>query len=258
MTKKTRLSGSHQKCWLWGRHVVMETLRSARWPVLELHLADNLDAATRDEARTLAETQGVEVLRIEPPDRLEQLCHARAHQGCLAKMAEFAYAPVDDLLAARSERPLYVVLDGIQDPHNLGAMARSAEAFGVDALLLPAHGQVGVTTAVARASAGAVSRIPIAQVEELPAFVDRLTREGIIVVGASEKAGAAIGDIDLTQPLALVIGNEATGIRPELQSRCAVLARIPHRGAIGSLNAAAAAAILLYEVQRQRNTGSEV
>jgi len=248
------LLGSHQKCWLWGRNVVLETLRAGAWPVLELHLAGTLAADELEAARRLAERHGIQV-KVQAAARLEQLCHAPEHQGYLAKMGPFSYADAEMLLADRPPAPLYAVLDSIQDPHNFGAVVRSAEVFGLDAVFIAEREQVGVTTAVARASAGAVSRVPIARVVDLPVLAARLKAAGVALVAASEKADAPITAHDFLGATAIVIGSEAHGIRPALLERCDALVRIPQHGRIGSLNAAAAAAVVFYEARRQRSEG---
>jgi len=245
------LLGSHQKCWLWGRNVVLETLRAGAWPVLELHVAGTLAAEDVEAVRTLAERRGIPI-KVQAAARLEQLCHAPEHQGYLAKMGPFPYANVEALLADRSPTPLYAVLDSIQDPHNFGAVVRSAEVFGLDAIFIAEREQVGVTTAVARASAGAVSRVPIARVADLPALAARLKAAGVTLVAASEKAETLITAHDFLGATAIVIGSESHGIRPALVERCDALVRIPQHGRIGSLNAAAAAAVVFYEARRQR------
>lgn len=247
---KKALLGSHQKCWLWGRHLVIETLRAGRWPILDLYLSDRLPAALAGEAREAAERVGVPIC-VESPDALSRRCHTEEHQGFLARMSEFPYARMEDILAERPASPLYALTAGIQDPHNLGAILRSAEVFGLDALFIEERGQVGVTSMVARSSAGAVNRIPVARARLL-ALADRMRAEGIAVVGASEKAATGISDFDFARPCAIVIGNEGSGISAELAARCSAMVRIPQAGAIGSLNAAAAAAVFFYEARRQR------
>ena len=246
--------GSHQKCWLWGRNVVLETLGSGTWPVLELHLAGTLAAEELETARQLAERRGIPI-KVQAAARLEQLCHAPEHQGYLAKMGPFPYADAKMLLADRPPAPLYAVLDGIQDPQNFGAVVRSAEVFGLDAIFIAERDQVGVTTAVARASAGAVSRVPIARVADLPALAARLKAAGIVLVAASEKAEILITAHDFLGATAIVIGSESHGIRAALVARCDALVRIPQHGQMGSLNAAAAAAVVFYEARRQRTQG---
>jgi len=243
--------GSHQKCWLWGRNVVLETLRARTWPVLELHLAGTLAADELEAARTIADRRSIPV-KVQAAARLEQLCHAPEHQGYLAKMGPFPYADAEMLLEDRPPAPLYAVLDSIQDPHNFGAVVRSAEVFGLDAIFIAERDQVGVTTAVARASAGAASRVPIARVADLPALAARLKAAGIALVAASEKAKVPITAHDFLGATAIVIGSESHGIRPALVKCCDALVRIPQHGRIGSLNAAAAAAVVFYEARRQR------
>lgn len=248
---KPTLLGNHQRCWLWGRHVVTETLRAARWPVLELHLSDRLPDDDLAFAEQWAEaTEGT--LFVEPLERLTELCHSREHQGFLAKMAMFPYDRIDEVLARAKSPPLFGLLDGLQDPHNFGAIIRSAHVLGVDALFVPMHGQVEVTTQVARSSAGAVNHLPIAQADDLVALAKQLRARGVRVLGTSQRASTSISDCDLTQPSAVVIGNEGSGIRAELLAVCDELVTIPQFGAIESLNAAVSAGILFYEAQRQR------
>ena len=219
--------------------------------MLELHLSDRLP---EDDLAFAAEwSQFREVpLTIEPFDRLTDLCHSREHQGFLAKMAAFPYDRVEDVLSAAKPQPLFGLLDGLQDPHNFGAVIRSAHVLGVDALFVPTHGQVEVTAQVARSSAGAVNHISIAQADDVVALAKQLRSLGIRVIGTSQRASQPIGDCDLTRAAVIVIGNEGTGIRDELLAVCDELVTIPQFGAVESLNAAVSAGILFYEAQRQR------
>src|SRR5712691_4273343 len=176
---KPELLGNHQKCWLWGRHAVMETLRAARWPVIELHVSDQLPRDDLEFAVDFARRQERIDFYKEPLDRLTQLCHSREHQGFLAKMAPFPYDRVEDVLATATPRTLFAILDGFQDPHNFGAVIRSAHVLGIDALFVPSRGQVEVTAQVARSSAGAVNHIRIAQAEDLLSLTAQLRSRGI-------------------------------------------------------------------------------
>jgi 23S rRNA (guanosine2251-2'-O)-methyltransferase len=248
---KRKLLGNHQRCWLWGRNLVRETLLAGRWPILELHLADDLPAEQLAEAQRAAQAHGV-TLHVANRDALQRLARTGEHQGYVAKMAPFPLRSAEDLLAIATREPLFLILDGIQDPYNFGAMLRSAAAFGVDAVFIGSRGQVPVTSLVARASAGAVNRVPIAEVGDLVDFAHELRRRGIQIIGASEKAERDLTACDFRRSTALVLGNEGTGIRPELLSACEAIARIPLAANIDSLNAAAAAAVFLFEVQRQR------
>lgn len=254
--KQPKLLGSHQKCWLWGRNAVLETLSAGKWPALELALAADLPAGELKRAQTLAERRGIPV-SIEPAEALQRRCRSPEHQGYVAKMPPFPYDDADSLLRNRPQRPLYVVLDSIQDPHNFGAIVRSAEVMAFDAVFIAETGQVGVTSAVARSSAGAVNHVPIARAGDLPGLARRLKQLDVRLVGASEKAEINIIDCDLTRPVAIVIGSEATGISPELADLCDETARIPQYGRVGSLNAAVSAGILFYEARRQRAAQDE-
>jgi 23S rRNA (guanosine2251-2'-O)-methyltransferase len=245
------LLGSHARCWIWGRNLVGETVRAGRWPIVELYLSDDLAADQLEEVGGTATGRGVNV-HVEKPQILEQLCHTGEHQGFLAKMGPFPYAPINEILSTAVEKPVYLVLDSIQDPYNFGAMLRSAGAFALDAVIIGKHRQVPVTSMVARSSAGVVNQVPIVQVADLAGLTQSLRQRAIRVMGASEKAEASLVDCDFREATAIVIGNEGTGISPELLACCDSLARIPIAGTVGSLNAAAAAAVFFYEVRRQR------
>jgi 23S rRNA (guanosine2251-2'-O)-methyltransferase len=252
-TKKPLLA-SHQRSWLWGRNLVLETLAGGIWPVHELYLADDLPA---DAA--LAEIARGEATKLKPArvsrKRLAQLAGVDDHQGYLARVGPYPYVEAEALRGRGRQPPLWLVLDSVQDPYNLGAMLRSAEVFGVDGVFLGAQGQTGVNSLAARSSAGAVNRLGIARVESVPELIAALRREAVRVVGASVEADYALDACDLAGPTALVIGNEASGLSREVMAACNMVARIPQEGGLNSLNAAAAAAVCLYEAQRQRRSG---
>jgi 23S rRNA (guanosine2251-2'-O)-methyltransferase len=248
---KQKLLGSHQKCWIWGRNLVLETLAAGRWKILDLHLSSELPESLRGAAFRLACERGLAPV-VGDAESLTRICHTSEHQGFLARMTEFPYAPAAELLAALPAGPFCVVLDGIQDPHNFGAIVRSAEVFGADAVWIGERGQVGVTSMVARSSVGAVNRIPIARVPDLVALAGELKGRGVAVVGASEKAERPLMACDFRGGTAIVIGNEGVGPTPALKACCDAWVAIPQVGRIGSLNAAVAAGIFFYEVRRQR------
>lgn len=248
---KQKLLGSHQKCWIWGRNAVLETLTAGRWKILDLHLSSQLPPAQIELARSQAAGQGLEPV-LEDAEQLSRLCHTTEHQGYLARMTEFPYAALEPVLAALPAVPFCVILDGLQDPYNFGAIIRSAEIFGADAVFINESGQVGVTSMVVRSSAGAVNRIPIVRLPDVLAAVECLRGRGVQVVAASEKAEYDLMSHDLKTGTAIVIGNEGVGPRPELLRHCNAAVRIPQVGQIGSLNAAVAAGIFCYEVRRQR------
>jgi len=251
---KRKLLGSHQRSWVWGRRLILEILRGGRWGIAELLLAEDLPESERDEAGDLAEAQGTPV-RTEPGERLRALCHSAEHQGYLAKMLEFPYADPEETLARLADpnqpRPFHVLLDRVQDPHNFGAIIRSAEVLGVDAVWIGSRDQVGVTSMVARSSAGAVNRIPIARAPDVLALAGQLRELGLALVAATEKGAVDCTAHDFATPTALILGNEGEGIAPEILALCDARVRVPQSGAIGSLNVAAAAAVLFYEARRQ-------
>jgi len=252
--KQRQLLGSHQRCWLWGRHLVRETLAAGIWPILQLSLAGDLDTDRLDEARALASVHGVPC-EVCPRADLTRLCKSPEHQGYVAKMGSFPYRAIDEMLARESETPLYLVLDSLQDPYNFGAIIRSAEVFGVDGLCVGSSAQAEVSSFVARSSAGAVNRLPIGRAATVADALRSLRERGVRIVGASEKSSVLAPEYDFRQPVAIVIGNEGSGLDDSVRGLCDDIVAIPQQGHTGSLNAAMAAAILLYEVRRQRDKG---
>jgi 23S rRNA (guanosine2251-2'-O)-methyltransferase len=249
--KKEKLLGNHQKCWIWGRNTVTETLVAQRWTIHELHIADSLPGEQQEQLHELARQAETPVF-VEPVSELKRLCHSGEHQGLIAKMAPFPYNEWDEILSLPTACPFYLVLDSIQDPFNLGAMIRSAEVLGATAIILGEQEQVGVTSLVARTSAGAVNHIPITRVNNLPDAVNQLKDRKVTIVAARETVETNPSQHNFKKPTALVIGNEGRGISEELIVLCDANIRIPQYGQVGSLNAAIAASILLYEAARQR------
>ena len=249
---KKKLLGSHQKCWIWGRNAVMETLQAGRWPIVDLYVSRLLPQECLDQIGALCARAGL-VPVIEDPEVLAQLCHTTEHQGYLARMTDFPYADATQVLTSLPGDPFCVILDGIQDPFNFGAIIRSAEVFGAHAIFIGETGQVGVTSMVVRSSAGAVNRIPISRVPDLEVWAGELKARSLRIVAASEKATAKLMDNDFSAGSAIVIGNEGVGPRSGLLSQCDSVVKIPQVGHIGSLNAAVAAGIFFYEVRRQRS-----
>ena len=217
--KKPLLMGSHQRCWIWGRMSVTETLRAGRWPILELYLNKDLPADELDSAARLADGLNLTV-SLQPAETLSRLCHTDEHQGYLAKMPPFPYDDAEALLRRSPDRAFYVVLDAVQNPFNFGAILRSADALGVDAVFVAATNQVEVTSLVVRASAGAVNHTPLAKVDDLAAFIGRLKADGLTIIGTSPRAKRDVSQADFSHPVAILLGNEAVGIRPELMALC--------------------------------------
>ncbi len=252
---KQPLLGNHQKCWIWGRNTVLETLQAARWPVVELYLSDELEPQRLETARRLADESNVPTV-VETHEAISRRCRSREHQGYLAKMTPYPYADSGRFLDARSSAPLFVLLDAIQDPYNFGAIIRSAVALGVDAMFVGRRGQSEVSSLVARSSAGAVNQLPIAQADDLVVLAAHLNALGICVVAAARDGSQPACEFDFRQPTAIVIGNEGAGIRDDLLQVCERRVSIPQSGNFDSLNAAVAAGILFYEANRQRTSVS--
>ena len=242
---------NHNRCWIWGRNVVLETLRAGRWPILELLIGDRADDTLWDEAVRLAKQLGITAQAMDDAT-LTKACHSGEHQGMAARMAPFPYATVEQLLNGLPAEALLVVLDRLQDPFNFGAIVRSASTLGLHAIVIGQKEQVEVNSLVARSSAGAVNHIAIASTDDLIRSVDTFRERGFQIVAASEKAAAPLCEADFRQPTVAIIGNEGKGIRPELLARCDRSLGIPMSGPVGSLNAAVAAGILFYEMRRQR------
>lgn len=250
-SRKTSLMGNHQRCWLWGRHSVIELLRADRWHPIELGMSADLPTNVAREVRAWAGRHNCPV-ESWTADEIEDRCRASDHQGLIARMPEFPYHSVEELLPTLPASGWCVLLDGIQDPFNFGAILRSAEVLGASAAFVGGDQQCGVTAQVVRSSAGAVLHLPLARGESLNQIAKSLKSRGFQLCGASEKATQTPSEVDFRQPTCLLIGNEGRGISPELLALCDQTVAIPQAGKVGSLNAAVAAGILCYEIGRQR------
>ena len=243
--------GNHQKCWLWGRHSVLELLRADRWTPLEIGLGPGLPTAVISEVQKWAQRHHCP-LESWSDAEIEDRCRASDHQGLIARMPEFPYRGVDELLQSWPANAWCILLDGIQDPFNFGAILRSAEVLGAHAAFVGGEQQCGVTAQVVRSSAGAVLHLPLARGDSALAVARSLKSRDFQLCGASEKATQSPSEVDFRRPTCLVIGNEGRGISPELLAQCDQTVAIPQSGQVGSLNAAVAAGILCYEIGRQR------
>ncbi|MGE3316972.1 MAG: TrmH family RNA methyltransferase [Planctomycetaceae bacterium] len=249
--RRRKFLGSHQRAWIWGRYPVLETLRAGFWKPLELRLSTRLPEPERVEVEArIAELELS--ARFVDPDELTVHCGTTEHQGYAARMPPFPYRDANDVVQSAVANPIFVVLDGIQDPHNFGAIVRTADAMAIDGLFVGTRGQSEITSQVVRSSAGAVNHVPIAAVESLVEFVRQQRERGFQIAAASEENGRQAADCDFKRPTLLIIGNEGSGVRSELLELCEVIATIPQFGHVGSLNAAVSAGILFYEARRQR------
>lgn len=239
--------------YIYGRRAVLEALRASAERVNKLFIAQGIRGETINEIRELARQNRV-VTKTLPRRGLERYAPAGSHQGVVASMAPQSYADADDLMRPYQdgEPALLLALDGITDPQNFGAILRTAEAVGVGGIIIPRHRSVALTAVVAKHSAGASEFVPVARVPNIARAVDQINENALQTVGTAGDAEATIYEIDFTQPTAIVIGSEGAGLRPLVRKKCGVVARIPMRGRIASLNASAAAAVVLYEALRQR------
>ena len=201
----------------------------------------------------LAKAKGVMVQKVEKPG-LNKFTKETAHQGVIALVSPKAYATVEEILAGipEGETPFILLLDEISDPHNLGAILRSADAAGVHGVIIPRRRSAPLTPTVAKASAGAIEHVPVARVANIAQTIDALKKHGLWLVGAEAEGGSLIWETKLSGPVALVIGGEDKGLGRLVKDKCDLLVRLPMYGRVNSLNASVAAALVSYEVARQR------
>ncbi|HYI00723.1 23S rRNA (guanosine(2251)-2'-O)-methyltransferase RlmB [Hyalangium sp.] len=243
---------------VYGVNPVLEALRVRSDEVERLYITEGqLGSRAAAEILSRARDAGIRVERVTR-ERLATLAEGGVHQGVVAELRGFQYAELPDVLSAAQESgrpPLIVVLDGIQDPHNLGAIIRSAHALGAHGVVIGKDRAVPVTGVVAKASAGAVEHCPIARVVNISRALEELKEAGVWVAAAEAHATEPLWKARLDGPLAIVVGAEGAGVREGVLKHCDFRLRIPMAGQVGSLNASVSAAILLYEVARQRGMG---
>ena len=236
-----------------GRNPVLEALRAGR-EINKLLVAKGAQEGSIRQILSLAHGSGIIVQTVDRA-RLDTLAQGRAHQGVIALVAAQRYASVDDILAAaraRDEDPLVLVLDGIEDPQNLGSLIRSADGAGAHGVIIPERRAAALTETVAKVSAGAVAHVPVARVTNVVRTLEELKQAGLWVVGTHQEARELYYQAHLTGPLAMVVGGEGKGIGRLVAEHCDFMVRLPMFGQVNSLNAGVAGAILLYEVRRQR------
>ena len=236
-----------------GRNAVSEVIRSGR-TINKVFLADGDTDRALGRLAAMAKDAGAVVVRIDRR-RLNEMSLTGAHQGIIASVAVHGYATIDEILAAaeaKGEAPLIVLCDELSDPHNLGAILRTAECAGAHGVIIPKRRSVGLTAVVGKASAGAVEYIPVARVSNIAAAIRELKERGVWVFGTAADGALPLYSADLRGPAAIVIGNEGEGMSRIVAESCDFKVSIPMKGHISSLNASAAAAILLYEAVRQR------
>lgn len=235
-----------------GRNAVLEALRAGK-PIDKLYV---LDGCPDGPVRTIIREakKGDTIINYVKKERLDQLSETGHHQGVIAMAASYEYATVEDVLEKareKGEAPFIFVLDNIEDPHNLGAMIRTANLAGAHGVIIPKRRAVGLTPTVARTSAGAINYTPVAKVTNLKQTMEQLKKEGMWFVCA-DMDGTPYYQMDLKGPMGLVIGNEGEGVSRLIKETCDFVASIPMKGDIDSLNASVAAGVLAFEIARQR------
>ena len=242
----------YQEFTIEGRNAVIEAYRAGK-PIDKLFILDGCqDGPVRTIAREARKTDTI--INYVSKERLDQLSETHAHQGVIAQVAAYDYSTVDEILARAEEKgeaPFLIILDNVEDPHNLGAIIRTANLAGAHGVIIPKRRAVGLTSTVAKTSAGAINYTPVAKVTNIVRTIEELKEKGIWFVCA-DMGGETMYDLDLTGPMGLVIGNEGEGVSRLVREACDFTASIPMKGDIDSLNASVAAGVLAYEILRQR------
>ncbi len=235
-----------------GRNAVLEAFRSGK-TIDKLFILDGCqDGPVKSIIREARKTDTI--INFVDKERLDRLSNTGHHQGVVAQAAAYEYAEVDDILeaaAAKGEEPFIFILDEIEDPHNLGAIIRTANLVGAHGVIIPKRRAVGLTAAVAKTSAGAINYTPVAKVTNISKTIEELKNKGLWFVCA-DMGGTSMYELNLTGPIGLVIGNEGSGVSRLVKEKCDFVASIPMKGEIDSLNASVAAGVMAYEIVRQR------
>ena len=243
---------SYQEFTIEGRNAVIEAFRSGK-TIDKLFLLDGCQDGPIQTIKREAKKQDT-IVKFVDKERLDQMSVTGRHQGVIAQAAAYEYAEVEDILQAakdKGEPPFVLILDNIEDPHNLGAILRTANLAGAHGVIIPKNRAVGLTATVARTSAGAINFTPVAKVTNIAKTIEDLKKEGMWFVCA-DMGGNSMYDLNLTGPIGLVIGNEGEGVGRLVKEKCDMIASIPMKGDIDSLNASVAAGVLAYEIVRQR------
>lgn len=252
MSERVREDESQE--WIAGKHPVMEALRSGR-EINKIWVAEQAQKSAQS-IMLEAKKAGL-IVQIVDKRKLDQMVEGMAHQGVVAQAAAYRYFEVEELLGRAKESgelPFFLLLDEIEDPHNLGSILRTAECTGVHGVIIPKRRSASLTATVTKTSAGAVEYVPVARITNMAQTIDKLKDAGVWVAGADVGAERDLfaSGMKFDMPLAIVIGNEAKGIGRLIREKCDFLIKLPMHGQLNSLNASVAAGVLMYEVLRQR------
>ncbi len=238
---------------IYGKNTVIEALKAGQ-PLEKIFIAQGIKPGNVNAVKLAASAGNIPIREVNRKKITELVGHVN-HQGIVAIASEIGYRSLEDIFDIankKNEPPLIALLDEIQDPHNLGAIMRSAEAFGLHGIIITKNRSVGLTETVAKISAGAIHHIAVIRVTNLSQTIEELKSRGIWIIGADQKSEQRIQDVDLTMPLGIIIGSEGKGIRRLIREKCDFLVQIPMTGKINSLNASVAAAIVFWEVSRKK------
>lgn len=236
-----------------GKNAVLESLKAGR-EMNKIWIGEGTQKGGVAEIVKLAKEAGI-IVQFVPKKKLEQLTDS-VHQGVVASVAAYNYAELDDLFelaASRSEDPFFLILDELEDPHNLGSILRTADAVGAHGIIIPKRRAVGLTAVVAKASTGAIEHVPVHRATNLAQVIDELKKRGVWIAGTDAKESTDYRRMDATLPLAIIIGGEGKGMGRLMRDKCDFLYHLPMIGHVTSLNASVAASLLMYEVYRNRH-----
>ena len=238
--------------WIVGRHPVTEAIQSGR-EINKIWINKQSQGLSQDLMNQVKERKIT--VQFVPRQKLDQLVGSERHQGIVASVAAHEYAEIDDLFQVaekRGEHPFFIMLDGLEDPHNLGSVLRTADAVGAHGVIIPKNRAVGLTSVVAKASTGAIEYIPVARVTNLSQTIKELKERGVWFIGTAADAPKDYKNLEADMPICLIIGNEGKGMSRIVKEACDFLISIPMKGKVSSLNASVATGLLLYEVLRVR------
>ncbi|HBM4073391.1 TPA: 23S rRNA (guanosine(2251)-2'-O)-methyltransferase RlmB [Listeria innocua] len=238
--------------WIGGRNPVLEVLRSDR-DIHKIYVQEGSQKGVLKQVLTLAKERKIQV-QFVPKQKIEKVVSG-GHQGVAAQVAAYQYAELDDLFAAaeaKDEMPFFIILDELEDPHNLGSIMRTADSVGAHGIIIPKRRSVGLTQTVAKASTGAMEYVPVVRVTNMVRTMEELQKRGLWIFGTDAKGSSDYRTMDVDMPLAIVIGSEGFGMSRLVREKCDFLIHLPMRGKVTSLNASVAASLLLYEVYRKR------
>lgn len=246
-------SNTNEKQFIIGMNPIIEAIQSKHY-INKIYIAEGMQKSKLESLLLQAKENNI-IVNFVPRQKIDQMIQSKSHQGLVASVAAYKYFDLHELLLnikKRNSLPFLVMLDEIEDPHNLGSIIRTADVTGVDGIIIPERRSVGLTTTVAKTSAGALEYVPVTRVVNLVQTIDLLKKEGFWVVGTDINCDKYYTDLDYKMPVCLVIGNEGKGISRLVKEKCDFVVKLPMKGHISSLNASVAAAIVMYEIFKQR------